>query len=856
MEVVKKRKSIVWIAWIIPLVTLIITGIMLYDHYAKIGMKITVTLDNVDSLHGKRARIVYSGITVGYVSSIRLDDQNIRKFLVEAEIETEYTYLFKKGTRIWKVDPKVSLQGASNLDTVLTGSYLRILPPFDHKEKLSSLPFEVRYTALENPPVEGVKITLFSQTGDLSIGAPLLFKSIKIGEIISKDLTKEGILYTLNVEKKYRSYISSVSRFYLHTPLKIDASLKGLSLSLAPLNTLLNGGIEVITPKQDDNIQSRYVLHEKRAKKEKSGYEVRFVTDIPLSGYIMYKGTQVGELFESRLVGKKLHTKGIIYTPYKALINDSTLFYKNSLSLNASLKGIKVTIPTLKESIEGGISFLTPKESPLTKKQFALFENKEALENHLFIASSRLIHLKSQTNDLSIDTPLLFKGEEIGKITAVSLKKNGVLYDLRIKNAYASFINDSTLFYKTTFSLEASLKGISVTIPSLGSLEGGLQCITPDKSALVKKSLFSYFETQNALKKSLYQNKGAFLSLLSNTPSLKIGMPIRYKGFTIGEVTDQSLEGERVRYTLFIEKKHLSLINASTRFYTQSALSLKASFSGVSVDIASLKEAYEGSLTFITPKKAPFSERFTLTTKEEIEAEESFTLTLISETNQNLSSLSSLYYKGVSLANVEKISLKNGKVHTTLRIPKEYKTLFGEGAKIYSEGVKLDKSGLKNLSSAVTGNRLILVADQKGDFQNRFTLQKEPKKEGLRVTLYAQSKGGLSLKSPLYYRKVAIGEVEEISLSEDGRSVLITLFLEEKYRRFIRKNSKFFHAGVIGVEASLLSVKVKTGTIESMLLGGVEVVTPDDAETQAEPKSRFKLYDEPEEEWLKWRPYL
>jgi paraquat-inducible protein B len=54
----------------------------------------------------------------------------------------------------------------------------------------------------------------------------------------------------------------------------------------------------------------------------------------------------------------------------------------------------------------------------------------------------------------------------------------------------------------------------------------------------------------------------------------------------------------------------------------------------------------------------------------------------------------------------------------------------------------------------------------------------------------------------------------------------------------------------------LSGVKVKTETIETMISGGIVVVTPTEAGEMAKEMKVFKLENEPQEEWLHWHPRL
>jgi paraquat-inducible protein B len=98
--------------------------------------------------------------------------------------------------------------------------------------------------------------------------------------------------------------------------------------------------------------------------------------------------------------------------------------------------------------------------------------------------------------------------------------------------------------------------------------------------------------------------------------------------------------------------------------------------------------------------------------------------------------------------------------------------------------------------------------------------------------------------------------VEKVKLSEDGRNVEISVFIDEKYRKLVRDNSVFWNSGGIGTKINLFGVKVKTESMKTLITGGISFATPDDAGTQVRDKETYVLYADPKSSWLKWSPDL
>jgi paraquat-inducible protein B len=120
----------------------------------------------------------------------------------------------------------------------------------------------------------------------------------------------------------------------------------------------------------------------------------------------------------------------------------------------------------------------------------------------------------------------------------------------------------------------------------------------------------------------------------------------------------------------------------------------------------------------------------------------------------------------------------------------------------------------------------------------------------------AQRLCGIKENTPLYYRQLRIGSVSQYRLSDDATDVDIEVFVEPCYAHLIRANSYFYNASGISVDLSLSGAKIETESLESILTGGIGVVTPDDSAEQAKDSQLFVLHDEIDKKALEWAPKL
>ena len=117
--------------------------------------------------------------------------------------------------------------------------------------------------------------------------------------------------------------------------------------------------------------------------------------------------------------------------------------------------------------------------------------------------------------------------------------------------------------------------------------------------------------------------------------------------------------------------------------------------------------------------------------------------------------------------------------------------------------------------------------------------------------------GSLDIGSPVYYRRVKVGEVAGYDLAYDFKGVLVYIIIEERYAQLIRENTKFWNASGVTVKGGVFSgITVSTESLEAIMAGGIALATPGGADMggRVETGYRFTLSDKPEAGWLDWSP--
>ena len=241
----KPRFSLIWI---IPLTAALIGGWLVYKYYSELGTIITITFDEAAGIEEKKTTIRYKDIQVGKVRKLSLTP-DLKKVNVTAEIFPGMAEHLGNETRFWVVRPRITFQGISGLDTLLSGIHIGI----DPGKKSEALDY---YTGLPTPPIisadeQGGSITLNTNSlGSIDIGSPIYYHKINVGEVTGYSLKDEdgSIDISIYVYAPYDKKIKTNTRFWNASGLELSLNTSGVSLRMESFVSLLIGGIAFETP--------------------------------------------------------------------------------------------------------------------------------------------------------------------------------------------------------------------------------------------------------------------------------------------------------------------------------------------------------------------------------------------------------------------------------------------------------------------------------------------------------------------------------------------------------------------------------------------------------------------------------
>jgi paraquat-inducible protein B len=209
-------------------------------------------------------------------------------------------------------------------------------------------------------------------------------------------------------------------------------------------------------------------------------------------------------------------------------------------------------------------------------------------------------------------------------------------------------------------------------------------------------------------------------------------------------------------------------------------------------------------------------------------------------------------YKDVNIGQVKAIRLTNdyAKVEVTAKIEKHAADLMVQDAKFWIVRPQISLSGVSGLSTLLSGNYIGFEPGKSEQSARIFIgLDVPPVVSGVpgkEFILHSGDLGSLSIGSPVYYRRLPVGQVTGYELQPDGNSVQIKIFVKAPYDRFVVSSTRFWNASGVDVSLTADGVDVRTESLLALLVGGIAFDSPSFMVqgAAAEPDTAFTLYSD------------
>ncbi|GLS91322.1 paraquat-inducible protein B [Psychromonas marina] len=588
----------------------------LYDNIdaSNAGITVELSLNNITNLP-KGAGIIFKGHGIGRITDISYSPEQ-QKFIATASINPQFSDMMTDGAQFWLEKTALSFAKIENLGNIITGDFIGFSPAAKSTESRSpQSSFIVRQSKAPIAPVLSL-LLLADDASGLSVGNPISYQGLQIGQIAELDFSKNGqfIEAIIEIDHQYQYLINSSSQFYLLSGINVKASLKGVEVQSSPLQNLISGGIglhnkfpvkKTATPVAlNDNIRFRLYPSKSMAKLGKNVFSKPMhisllsekLPSVSEGSPVYYQKFPIGEVSGFEIDDSGLmRTKLAIQGQYKHLIQKQSVFWNISgFKVNAGLSGVNIEADSLLAIATGGIAVdIAPKgiNTKFKNGAYKLFTSYQAATQ----PTKKITITFNEGYELQVGTKLRLKGLVVGEINELVLNSNNRVE--AIIDIDPAFVNKVTR-QGTRFWIirsDISLAGAK----NLSTLVSGVYLnVLPGKGKLATS-----FKGEGSAPVLANKNVGLPIALLTdNGGSTDIGSPLYYRQIQIGEVIDKQLteDASGVEITLNVYPQYSHLIRDNSIFWPASGFNLNIGITGASLKSTSLASLIKGGINMST----------------------------------------------------------------------------------------------------------------------------------------------------------------------------------------------------------------------------------------------------------------
>ena len=210
-------------------------------------------------------------------------------------------------------------------------------------------------------------------------------------------------------------------------------------------------------------------------------------------------------------------------------------------------------------------------------------------------------------------------------------------------------------------------------------------------------------------------------------------------------------------------------------------------------------------------------------------------------------------YKNVVIGQVTEINLSEDhtRVIATIELDQHAEPFTREDTKFWVVRPRIGASGVSGVDTLLSGAFIGADAGRAEETRREFVGLEAPPPvtfgvEGKQFTLHTDDLGSLGIGSPLYFRRLQVGQVISFGLADDGKGVQVQVFVNAPYDNFVTDDTRFWNASGVDVSVAADGLTVNTESLSAILAGGIAFRAPNyspDARPAAED-SEFTLFSD------------
>ncbi len=219
-------------------------------------------------------------------------------------------------------------------------------------------------------------------------------------------------------------------------------------------------------------------------------------------------------------------------------------------------------------------------------------------------------------------------------------------------------------------------------------------------------------------------------------------------------------------------------------------------------------------------------------------------------------------YRGVQVGEVTGVELSPDHQYVLVQVRMRHSAagLARDGALFWIVRPQVGFGNITGLNTVITGPEIQVIPGKAERPARQFTgLERAPAdlgQPGVKIVLKAERPRSIRPNTPVFYRGVQVGVVQEVGLSPNSTAADIHLLVWEGYAALVRTGSAFWNASGASLKGGLFKgLEVDVESLRTLAVGGIEFASPEGS-PRAKSGTVFFLHNAPQPAWLAWNPKI
>jgi len=148
------------------------------------------------------------------------------------------------------------------------------------------------------------------------------------------------------------------------------------------------------------------------------------------------------------------------------------------------------------------------------------------------------------------------------------------------------------------------------------------------------------------------------------------------------------------------------------------------------------------------------------------------------------------------------------------------------GTRFWVVRPRVGTAGVSGLTTFISGPYIAVEVGRASTICQQFAGLETPpsvtsEQNGGRFVLHASSLESLNVGSPVYFRRVQVGQVLNYALARGGSAVDVDVFVKAPYDRYVTSGTRWWHASGIDLRFDSSGLTLDTQSVATLLSGGV-----------------------------------